>query len=135
MTDEDSFVGRGWAFPVRISPRGGLALLSGSADIDAAIRMIIETAPGERVMRPEFGCRIWDHIFDSTDTTALGQMAQAVQEALARWEPRAVVEELTVGLDPQQPNRVLIELSYRIKATNDRRNLVHPFYVIAPEPS
>ncbi len=135
MTDEDSFVGRGWAFPVQISPRGGLALLSGSADIDAAIRMIIETAPGERVMRPEFGCRIWDHIFESTDATALGQMAQAVQEALARWEPRAVVEELTVGLDPQQPNRVLIELSYRIKATNDRRNLVHPFYVIAPEPS
>lgn len=135
MTDEDSFVGRGWAFPVQISPRGGLALLSGSADIDAAIRMIIETAPGERVMRPEFGCRIWDHIFDSTDATALGQMAQAVQEALARWEPRAEVEELTVGLDPQQPNRVLIELSYRIKATNDRRNLVHPFYVIAPEPS
>lgn len=135
MTDEHSFVGRGWAFPIQVSPRGGLALTTGPADIDAAMRMIIETAPGERVMRPDFGCRIWDHIFDSTDATTRGLMAQAVQEAMARWEPRATVEELTVQLDPEQPNRVLIELSYRIKATNDRRNLVHPFYVIAPEPS
>lgn len=135
MIDEDAFVGRGWSFPVQVSPRGGLALASGPTDIEAAMRMIIETAPGERVMRPEFGCRIWDHVFDSTDSTTLGLMAQAVAEALARWEPRADIEELAVDVDPDGPGRVLIDIAYRIKATNDRRNLVHPFYVIAAEPS
>lgn len=133
MSGNGDFVGQGWAFPVHIGTRGGIALSGARQDLDGALRMILETAPGERVMRPEFGCRIWDYMFDSTDANTLGLMAQAVRDAVAQWEPRVDVEDVSVRADPQSPTRVLIELTYRVKPANDRRNLVHPFYVIPRE--
>lgn len=129
------FIGAGWAFPARVSPRGGVALIRGADELEASMRMILETAPGERVMRPDFGCRIWEHVFDATDATTLGAMSHAVREALVRWEPRVELEQLTVELDPDQRHVVRIDVSYRVRATNDRRNLVHPFYVIPREES
>lgn len=129
------FIGTGWAFPCVVDPRGGVALASGTDELEAAIRMIIETAPGERVMRPDFGCRIWDHVFDATDATTLGAMAHAVREAVVRWEPRVDLEDIAVTVDPVEPSVVRITVAYRVKATNDRRNLVHPFYVIPREES
>lgn len=126
-------VGTGWAFPGRISPRGGIALIRGGDELDASLRIIIETAPGERVMRPEFGCRIWEHVFDATDPTTLGLMTQAVRDAVIRWEPRVDLEDVVIRVEPDDPSVVRIDVAYRIKATNDRRNLVHPFYVIPRE--
>lgn len=127
------FVGAGWALPATVNARGGVTLLRGTDELDAALRMIIETAPGERVMRPDFGCRIWDHVFDTTDATTLGAMTHAVREAVVRWEPRVDLEDVVVTVDPDAPSVVRITVSYRVKATNDRRNLVHPFYVIPQE--
>lgn len=124
------FTGRGWAFPVRVAPRGGIALAGGGDELDGALRMILATAPGERVMRPEFGCAIWDEVFAATDANSLGAMAQAVSDAVGRWEPRVELEEVTARPDPAEPSCVRIELRYLVKATNDRRNLVHPFYTI-----
>jgi phage baseplate assembly protein W len=128
-----SLIGNGWSYPVRVGGRGGIALVTGADDIAASIRLILQTAPGERVMRPDFGCSMWDRLFEGTDPNTLGLIAQAVREALGRWEPRIDVERVDVVTGPGDTGRVDIELSYTIKATNDRRNLIHPFYVIPTE--
>ncbi|MEX2447029.1 MAG: GPW/gp25 family protein [Dehalococcoidia bacterium] len=133
MNDLSSIVGRGWTFPVRMNARGGIALTSGTEEIDAALRMILSTAQGERVMRPEFGCAIWDLLFHPVDANTLGQMEQSVRDAVAQWEPRIDLEEVTATPDEEDAALVQIEIAYRLRATNDRRNLVYPFYVIPRE--
>jgi Bacteriophage baseplate protein W len=127
------FIGRGLLFPLRVDQSGGIALGSGADDIDASIRMAIVTAPGERVMRPEFGCRIWDLMFEPINANTLGLMAEAVRDAVSQWEPRVTLEDVVVEPDPASPARVLIDLRYRVRTTNDQRNLVFPFYVIPRE--
>ena len=132
MTND--FIGTGWALPLGINPRGGISVVSGSEEIEASIRMIIETMPGERVMRPDFGCAIWDLLFSPVDANTLGLMGQSLRQALDRWEPRIDVEECGARPDPDESSRVLLEITYKVRATNDRRNLVYPFYVIPREP-
>lgn len=128
------FVGSGWGFPAAISRTGAVRLFSGADDVDAAIRLILSTVPGERVMRPDFGCSMWELIFAPLTTSTLGQVEQAVREALDRWEPRIELD-LVDATGEQATGTVLIEVSYRIRATNDRRNLVFPFYTIPTEES
>jgi phage baseplate assembly protein W len=127
------FIGRGITFPMRVDQSGSIALSRGADDIDASIRMALITAPGERVMRPQFGCRIWDLLFEPINANTLGLMAEAVRDAVSQWEPRVVLEDVAVEPDPDVAARVSIRLSYRVRATNDRRNLVYPFYVIPQE--
>jgi phage baseplate assembly protein W len=133
MSDVADFIGRGITFPMRVDQSGGIDLGSGADGIDASIRMALVTAPGERVMRPQFGCRIWDLLFEPINANTLGLMAEAVRDALSQWEPRVDVEEVEVEPDPATPARVIIRILYRVRATNDRRNLVYPFYVIPHE--
>jgi phage baseplate assembly protein W len=125
-------VGTGWAFPGRITAAGGVALESGHRSTDAAIRMILSTAPGERVMRPTFGCALWEQVFAPLNAGTLGLVEKAVSDALARWEPRIDVEDVTAIPEPEQ-GRIVIEIRYLLRQTNDRRNLVYPFYVIPRE--
>jgi phage baseplate assembly protein W len=106
-------------------------LREGGPELDAAIAMIIATAPGERVMRPEFGCTIWEYLFDPVDARTLGLMEQAVREALTRWEPRIELESVTAV--PAGEGCVGVTVAYLARATNDYRNLVYPFYVIPQE--
>ena len=133
MSNAADFIGRGISFPMRVDQSGSLAMTSGADDIDASIRVVLLTAPGERVMRPFFGCRVWDLMFEPINANTLGLMADAVREAIGRWEPRVDLEDVDLDVDPAQPGRVLINLTYRVRATNDRRNLVYPFYVIPRE--
>jgi phage baseplate assembly protein W len=133
MSNAADFVGRGISFPMRVDQSGAIAMTSGADDIDASIRVVLLTAPGERVMRPLFGCRIWELLFEPINANTLGLMADAVQEAIGRWEPRVELEDVDLEPDSSQPGRVLINLVYRVRATNDRRNLVYPFYVIPRE--
>jgi uncharacterized protein len=133
MSDAADFVGTGWAFPPRVDARGRIALTSGYDEIEGAMRMIILTAPGERVMRPEFGCSVWDYLFEPVNATTMGMMESAVREALERWEPRAVVEAVRADADPARPESILITVTYSTTDTNDRRNLVVPFYEIGEE--
>jgi phage baseplate assembly protein W len=130
---EGDFLGRGWAFPIGPDHRGGIGMVAGEADIEQAIRIILETAPGERVMRPEFGCGLHDLVFAPNSPATAGLVAYHVQEALGRWEPRIEVEEIQVAPDPRRPTVLLIEIRYRIRSTNDVRNLVYPFYRIPEE--
>lgn len=131
--DASDFVGRGIAFPMRVDQSGALALTAGASDIDASLRMILMTAPGERVMRPFFGCRIWELLFEPINANTLGLMGEAVREAVGRWEPRITLDDVRLDPDQRELGRVVIHLDYTVRATNDRRNLVYPFYVIPRE--
>ena len=133
MADGADFIGRGILWPLRVDQSGSIALGSGPEDINASIRMVIITAPGERVMRPQFGCRIWELLFEPINANTLGLMSEAVRDAVSQWEPRVDLEDVNVEPDPENAARVTIDLRYRVKATNDRRNLVFPFYVIPRE--
>jgi phage baseplate assembly protein W len=130
MTD---FLGSGWAFPVGVDARGRIALARRERDVEEAIRMILLTPKGQRVMRPEFGCQIHDLIFAPNDATTAGLAAYYVEEALGMWEPRIRVLDVNATTDPDDNSRMLIEIRYEIKATHDQRALVFPFYRIPGE--
>ena len=130
---ESDFLGRGWTFPVGVGHGGGIALVSGEQDIEEAIWIILGTAPGERVMRPEFGCELQGQVFSVYNPTTAGLIDYHVREALGRWEPRIEVEAVKIDLDPQQAGVLVIEIRYRIRSTNDVRNLVYPFYHVPKE--
>jgi phage baseplate assembly protein W len=133
-----ALLGSGLAFPLRVDARGGLALAHEDEDVREAIQVILGTAPGERPMRPEFGCGIHDHVFESVDAYLVGRIEKEVRIALDRWEPR--IEVLTVEMSVERTTQggvldevVVIDIQYKLRATNDVRNLVYPFYVIPAE--
>ena len=128
-----TFIGRGFYWPMQVDHTGSIRLTDGAADLDRSMAVILATAPGERVMRPQFGCKIWDLLFEPITANLLGLMAQAVREALAQWEPRVEVQDVRPEPDANDSTLIRITVSYRVKATNDRRNLVYPFYVIPHE--
>ena len=130
---DPSFVGRGFRFPMGVDASGRIALADGADATDSSIRVVLATAPGERVMRPAFGCKIWDLLFEPVNANTLGLMAQAVRQALAQWEPRIDVEDVQVVPDTNDQALVHIHITSRMRTTNDRRNLVYPFYVIPRE--
>ena len=127
------FLGRGWRFPLGVDGRGGLAVSSYDGDIEQAMIIILSTAQGERVMRPEFGSAIHDLIFAPYNATTAGMLAYHVQEALARWEPRIEVSDIDVQPTPGDSSQIMIEIRYLVKGTNDERNLVYPFYLVPTE--
>ena len=126
-------LGSGVAFPLRVDRRGGLALVSAADDISEAITIILGTAPGERPMRPEFGCGIHNYIFESVDAYTMARLEQEIRIALDRWEPRIEVLDIDFGLDRVAYGEVVIEIGYVVRTTNDLRNLVYPFYIIPAE--
>jgi phage baseplate assembly protein W len=126
-------IGRGWRFPPRIGRRGGIELAGGEAEIEQAILVILRTAPGQRVMRPEFGCELHDLVFMPNNSETAAWVKRAVRQALGRWEPRIHVLTVDVNPDADDPARLVIDIQYRIKATHDRRSLVYPFYLLPEE--
>ena len=129
MATSSKLLGRGWKFPFTLDERGEVALSDGEADIQEAIWMILSTAFGERLMHPDFGCGIHDLVFAPNNTGTAGLARFAVQDALVRWEPRIDVEEVEVQADPAQAELLLISVSYRVRMTDSRYNLVYPFYL------
>jgi phage baseplate assembly protein W len=129
----DLFVGQGIAFPMRVNATGGLALVSSDEEIAESIRLILGTSPGERPMRPDFGCPIHNHLFGSVDASMIGMLGYEVSNSLALWEPRIEVTDVVVSPDEAQPSLLYIDITYQVRDTNDPRNLVFPFYVIPDE--
>jgi phage baseplate assembly protein W len=129
------FIGAGWNFPLQVDPTNSIALATQVRDIEQAIEIIIRTAPGERPMRPEFGCRIQDHLFSPTNEATAAAIAHDVRRALEVWEPRIDVEDVRVGFDARELGTFYIDVGYRVRGYNDERNLVFPFYVIPDEPN
>ncbi len=130
----DPLVGQGWTFPTTVASDGTIALVGGGADIDRSIQLILTTAPGERPMRPEFGCGIYALIFAPVDAATGGLIAGAVRAALERWEPRIIVDLVEVSADDVVSGLLYIDIHYTIAATNNPRNLVFPFYTLPGEP-
>jgi len=126
-------LGTGWAFPPRVDARGHIALARQERDVEEAIRIILLTPKGQRVMRPEFGCRIHDLAFSPNNASLMGLASYYVEEALRMWEPRIRVDDVRARVDTDSPERLLIDVTYTIKATADRRSLVFPFYRIPGE--
>jgi phage baseplate assembly protein W len=128
-------IGKGWAFPVGVDGRGGIALAADTTDIDQAIIAILSTGIGQRVMRPDFGCRIHDLAFAPINAQTLGLVQRYVEEAIGWWEPRVDVVDIEVTTDPSMRSvgKLIINIRYRVKATQDERSLVYPFYLIAEE--
>lgn len=131
MTKE--IVGSGWAFPPRIDQQGGLALTNERSELVQSIYIILSTSPGQRVMRPTFGCRLHELVFSPNNSHTAAQARRYVEEALGMWEPRINVLQVNVFPDPQENSRLMIEIEYEVKASHDRRSLVYPFYLIPME--
>ena len=126
-------LGSGLAFPLQVDRRGAIALAHDEHDVDQAIALILGTAPGERPMRPEFGCGVHDYVFDTIDAATVGAMETEIRDALDRWEPRIEVLRVDFDLSGVERGELLIDIGYRLRATNSLRNLVYPFYVIPAE--
>ena len=129
-----NFVGRGFSWPLTVDHTGSIKLTNTVEDIDRSMRIVLTTAPGERVMRSRFGCAIWDLLFEPVTPNLLGLIAEAVFDALGQWEPRVEVDDVQPVPDERDSALVRVNISYRVRSTNDRRNLVFPFYVIPHEP-
>ncbi len=128
LINNPDFLGQGWAFPVQTS--GGRVQFSADADnIAQAILIILQTAPGERVMLPAFGCRINELVFATGNATAASLAQLYVKQALDRWEPRIQTTAVTAAVTPPQMNILQISVEYLIRSRNQPANLVYPFFL------
>jgi Bacteriophage baseplate protein W len=132
-TQDKAFLGRGWSFPIQPGPDGEIAMAEYDEDIRQAILIILQTNPFERVMRPDFGAGLNALVFEPVNTTTLALVKHRVEQALILWEPRINVVEVQVTTDANERNRLLIEVSYQVRATNTFYNLVYPFYLLESE--
>jgi uncharacterized protein len=124
------FLGLGWSFPVGPDSDGQIELApSGEEGIRQSIWTILATSPGERVMRPGFGCGLNDLVFGVNNAATATAVAAAVRQALAAWEPRIDVLDVWAVPDTARPSVLLIEINYQVRSTNSRFNLVYPFYL------
>ena len=110
-----------------------MALTNERNELQQSIQVILSTSPGQRVMRPRFGCKIQELVFAPNNSHTTAQVRRYVEEALGMWEPRINLIHVDVKPDPQADSALLIEVSYEEKTTRDRRSLVYPFYLIPEE--
>ncbi|MBL8392600.1 MAG: GPW/gp25 family protein [Candidatus Accumulibacter sp.] len=123
------FLGVGWGFPIQVDQVNGLFH---TAEYEESVRqsiwIILGTAKGERVMRPDFGCGIYDLVFEINSASTAGRVAQAIRQALLLFEPR--VDVLDIEVQASEGGEVLlISIDYEVRATNNAFNLVYPFYL------
>lgn len=129
-TQARAFLGRGWAFPTAASGKGEVAFSAYEEDVRQAVFIILGTAQGERVMRPDFGAGLKALVFEPLSTTTKELVRHRVEEALVNWEPRIDHVTVEVSYDQPQQGRLNIKIGYRIRATNTFYNLVYPFYLL-----
>ncbi|THE64847.1 baseplate protein [Salinadaptatus halalkaliphilus] len=125
----EEFLGTGWQYPVTTDHRGDIETSDAEEDIRESIRIILGTAKGERVMRPEFGCDIHDHVYSAASPATLNLIESSIREALVRWEPRIDIENIDATTANDDPNRILIEIEYYVRTTNSLSNMVYPFHI------
>lgn len=123
------FLGVGWKYSVQATPAGGIALSQYEEDIKEAIWIILGTAKGERVMRPDFGCGIHDLVFSPINTATLTLVENSVREALTVYEPRIELIQVKASAERAAEGELLVSIDYRVRSTNNRFNLVYPFYL------
>jgi phage baseplate assembly protein W len=124
-----TFLGKGWRFPVDIDRTGGVSVSVYEESIRDSIFIILGTAPGERIMRPTFGCDVHDLVFAPNNPNTCGLAAHYCQEALLKFEPRIKSVKVRARPAPDEPNKINIDIEYTVIANSTQRNLVYPFYL------
>lgn len=125
-----SIVGRGWDFPPYLNDRNRIAMVEHEANIRRSIFVILNTAPGERVMRPDFGCEIHEMIFAPANDQTAAVIERMTLEALHRWEPRINLRQVRAAPGYDDYGQILIDIVYEIKGSHDVHSLVYPFYLL-----
>jgi hypothetical protein len=124
------FLGRGWKFPVAVNPTTGrIAMSEHEEDIKESIRIILATAPGERVMRPDFGCGIHDLVFSTISAITVGLFESRVREAITKFEARVDILKLEISTREASNGKLEIKMECLVRDTNAQFNLVFPFYL------
>lgn len=124
-----SFLGRGWHFPPAFTDSGrDVWRVADEEDIQQSLHILLSTAPGERVMREDFGCDLNRFMFEPMDNSLARSLSGLVETALLRYEPRIEVEKVEVAASAETEGLLLIRIAYRVPSTNSRFNLVFPFY-------
>lgn len=129
MSENKKFLGIGWKFPVDVDSKGLILSSEYEQNIQESIRIILETAKGERVMRPDFGCGIHHFAFEIINASTIGQMKQTISDALEKWEPRIELINIKVNVDNIDAGKLLFNLEYNVSRTNNKFNMVYPFYL------
>ena len=123
------FLGTGWSFPIVLETDGRIVLSAENEDIREAIVLILSTAPGERVMRPEFGCGIHEYVFSVINSSNLLLIGDEVKRALVLYEPRITVDNIQIQPNESDGSRLMIHIEYTVLSSNSRFNMVYPFYL------
>jgi uncharacterized protein len=123
------FLGVGWTSKVKLDKKGQVVTAKYEDCVRQSIWTILSTAKGERLMRPNFGCGIHDLVFANNSAATIGAIVSEVTESLIEWEPRIDIVNVDVYSEANQPNKLLIQLNYQVRTTNNRFNLVYPFYL------
>ena len=123
------FLGRGWKFPIYISKNLSIASSSFEESIRESIVIILGTRKGERIMHPEFGCGIHDYVFEVVNSTILGRIEVSIKEALLAFEPRINLLSINISDEDIDKGVLIITIDYQVIVTNNRFNLVYPFYL------
>jgi phage baseplate assembly protein W len=124
-----NFLGSGWKFPLQLDEENRIAVAQYETCVEQSIWSILGTSPGERVMRPDYGCGIHDLVFAVNSAGTRGRIISEVKHALLMWESRIDVLDVKVSTPPDKPTLLLIEIEYQVRATNSRFNLVYPFHL------
>lgn len=124
---DKSFLGTGWSFPPRFNSQG-LVTVSAEADIRESLLLLLSTRPGERVMQPNYGCGLKVHVFDSLDEGSYAVMRSLIEQAVLFFEPRVILEKIDIDDSNYLEGNIQLQIYYRVRATNNRYNLVYPFY-------
>jgi phage baseplate assembly protein W len=133
MSNERDFLGKGLRFPVSVNLNGGVSSSALDENVRQSIFIILGTAPGERIMRPDFGCRIHDLMFAPNNDITAARAEVYCEEAIYKYEPRVEKISCIANANPDQPNRLDIRIEYVIAGKHEKRNLVYPFYLRTEE--
>jgi phage baseplate assembly protein W len=130
---DSAFLGHGWRFPLEAAEDGELALSDYDRDVHEAVRIVLGTDPGERVMRPDFGAGLRGLLFEPLTATTASLVRHRVEQALVLWEPRIDVLDIRTRIESGARSALVVEVEYRVRATNTFYNLVYPFYLLEGE--
>ena len=131
MGADKSFLGTGWGFPPAFNKKGAVNTVTAEDDIQESLYILLSTAPGERVMQPTYGCGLKTHIFEEMNESTVTVISDLVKRAILFFESRVSVERVTVDLENSDDfleGLVKINILYTVRATNNRHNMVYPFY-------
>lgn len=124
-----NLLGKGWCFPVAPDISGSIGYSGYEKSIEESIRILLGTTPGERLMRPDYGCAINEIVFSPNSPRTITMAVRYIEDAIVRWEPRVILKEVTGAVDPHNPVRVNIHIEYEIRSVNTFFNMVYPFYL------